>query len=549
MQAAAVYARYGWPVIPLHDVTRGSCSCGKPNCPSAGKHPRVKEWQRAASRDPATIAQWSAHRTDANVGIATGASAGFFVLDVDPDNGGPASLARLVAEHGALPLTAEQRTGSGGTHYLFQIPDFSVTNSAGKLGKGLDTRGDNGQIVVAPSISSKGTYSWVHLPWKVGIAPAPAWLLALLRKPAARAVNTDPDPTFPPASLEELEGARLALAEHGPAVSGAGGDAHTFIAGAILRHDFALTELEAWPLLLEWNDTCEPPWSEDDLAAKMRGGAKYATKAYGCLRHVDALAAAQKVISDWRVAGKSELAIARMVEECREIVRRGVDPTIRAQIQHALEAATELKAREVALPPAVDAAKLAERKERRDALEAGDSDLIDSKDPLGTAKRFLAASADVDGLPELVRWQEAFWRAEGTRYAERGGEEINSDLYDFTEGKREVASNAPLKPDRNLVETIVHALRAAALLDVKSAPAWIDGPREHSAEEILAFKNGLLHTPTRAWIPATRAFFGLNAVGFDYDESAPRNLSTRMRQRLSQFRLQLVRAPPPPASR
>jgi hypothetical protein len=37
-----------------------------------------------------------------------------------------------------LPDTIQQVTGSGGTHYLFQLPDFPVQNSKSKLAQGLD---------------------------------------------------------------------------------------------------------------------------------------------------------------------------------------------------------------------------------------------------------------------------------------------------------------------------------------------------------------------------------------------------------------------------
>ena len=123
MKAASVYAsRLKWAVVPLHDVSSGACSCGKAECPSAGKHPRPNKWQEEATDDASTVARWAARWPRANVGIATGEASGFFVLDVDPDNGGDETLARLIEEHGELPETAEQRTGSGGTHYLFASP-------------------------------------------------------------------------------------------------------------------------------------------------------------------------------------------------------------------------------------------------------------------------------------------------------------------------------------------------------------------------------------------------------------------------------------------
>ena len=35
---ALSYAERGWPVIPLHAVLEGKCSCAHVDCPSPGKH-------------------------------------------------------------------------------------------------------------------------------------------------------------------------------------------------------------------------------------------------------------------------------------------------------------------------------------------------------------------------------------------------------------------------------------------------------------------------------------------------------------------------------
>ncbi|HEY3447470.1 MAG TPA: virulence-associated E family protein [Myxococcales bacterium] len=85
----------------------------------------------------------------------------------------------------------------------------------------------------------------------------------------------------PPANLELLTAAAAALALHGPAVEGQHGDNHTFRAAALLRRDFALTEEEAWPLILAWNQSCRPPWSEADLRTKLVGGLTYGTTPVG----------------------------------------------------------------------------------------------------------------------------------------------------------------------------------------------------------------------------------------------------------------------------
>jgi hypothetical protein len=326
LKAALAYARLGWAVVPLHDVTAGACSCGDAECRSAGKHPRRPAWQHEATADSATVEAWIAQYPNANVGIATGARSGFFVLDVDGD-AGRAALAAL----GEVPPTVQARTGSGGDHYLFKLPDFAVGNSVRKLGAGLDVRGDGGQIVVAPSVSLKGKYRWVTSPLRGTIAEAPAWLLERLRPRAASAGIEFVRGYFPPASAAVLEEARAALVVHGPAVEGDGGDDHTFRAAALLARDFALTFEEAWPVFADWNHTCRPPWSDDDLAAKLRGGDEYGTGPYGSKRKADVLARVRTLLKNWRDEGANRDALEHLGKELRQMAE-GCDPIVVDQI-------------------------------------------------------------------------------------------------------------------------------------------------------------------------------------------------------------------------
>ncbi|AGC43278.1 Bifunctional DNA Primase/polymerase [Myxococcus stipitatus DSM 14675] len=361
MKAAILLARRGWAVVPLHSARAdGSCSCSKgATCNSAGKHPRLLEWGAEATNDETAITEWWREWPDANLGVATGETSGFFVLDVDPDKGGDVSLAALVAEHGPLPVTTQATTGSGGSHYLFALPEGRVvTNSAGRVGLGLDIRGDGGQIVVAPSRSAKGMYRWVagRAPWEVEPADAPVWLLGRLshvqNTEHGRVLATDRG-YFPAASPEVLNAAREALELHGPAIDGQGGGLHTFQAGALLRHDFALTEAEAWPLMVEWNKTCVPPWElegGDSLRVMLSRGDKYGSLPYGNRRSLDALETVRKVVSDWQSAGGGDEPMLAMLEQVRPIIAGVADPARRELITRELTAGTGLAASKLGLP-------------------------------------------------------------------------------------------------------------------------------------------------------------------------------------------------------
>lgn len=153
-------------IFPLHDVESGVCSCddGEACSPSrAGKHPRVGDWAKQSSKSPRKLSEWWQQWPNANIGIPTGSINRFFVLDIDPHNGGwlayqDAGLA------GELPPTYAPMTGSGGQHFWFRYPDeevlgWKVTNH-NKLPRGLDVRGNGGYVVGAPSTSLKGSYPW-----------------------------------------------------------------------------------------------------------------------------------------------------------------------------------------------------------------------------------------------------------------------------------------------------------------------------------------------------------------------------------------------------
>ncbi|MEZ6102739.1 MAG: phage/plasmid primase, P4 family [Pirellulaceae bacterium] len=63
--------------------------------------------------------------------------------------------------------------------------------------------------------------------------------------------------------------ARNYVAKMPPAISGQGGHNATFAVACKLAISFDLPESDAWPILLEYNERCDPPWSERDLRHKL----------------------------------------------------------------------------------------------------------------------------------------------------------------------------------------------------------------------------------------------------------------------------------------
>jgi hypothetical protein len=152
-----------WPVFPL-----------KPRA----KEPLTPHGYKDATLDERQIREWVKKWPAANIGVPTGTR--FWVLDVDPRNGGNETLEALIAKHGQLPDTLQQMTGGAGRHFLFELPE-TFTPKSGHLADGLDIKGEGGYIVVAPSVHPSGrAYVWdgARKISEQPLLPAPPWLLA-----------------------------------------------------------------------------------------------------------------------------------------------------------------------------------------------------------------------------------------------------------------------------------------------------------------------------------------------------------------------------------
>lgn len=205
LDAAHEYRRRGWRVLPLHSLTAdGSCTCQRPRCNSAGKHPVLARWQETPPLSGADVQAYF-EGEDHNVGLATGTPSGFWVLDIDLDKPGTAERLKDLQQGRKFPPTRIVQTPGGGYHYYFAMPDFNVTNSARRLPDGVDVRGTGGQVVAPPSVSDKGAY---RLLLDVEPAVAPDWLLDLVRPlPPAAPVDLETLPKL--TDLPEAEQRRL----------------------------------------------------------------------------------------------------------------------------------------------------------------------------------------------------------------------------------------------------------------------------------------------------------------------------------------------------
>jgi hypothetical protein len=179
LTAALEYAAKRLPVFP---------------CEPCGKTPAVRRGFHSATTNPETIRRhWRI--ADRNIGIPTGSVSGFWVLDIDVEKDGEASIRALEAKHGRLPRTREVLTGGDGRHLWWKYtgPTQSTT---GRIAPGIDTRGDGGYVICPPSIHPSGrVYAWSVDSYDQ-LATAPDWLMRLARK--------SPGPTISERALEAI---------------------------------------------------------------------------------------------------------------------------------------------------------------------------------------------------------------------------------------------------------------------------------------------------------------------------------------------------------
>ncbi len=221
----------GWSVIPLKPHSKTPLGSWKANQTLRATY---EELEAAFQANP-----------DAGLGFVTGAISGKVVLDIDPDVGGKQSMNEFVAQFGRLPQTPVVRTGGGGYHYYFAYPKAGLRNSAGKLGDGLDIRGDGGYVVAPPSIHPNGTrYRWAEgrTPDDVPLAPLPTWVMTCL--------FSTPTIQQPIAEGVILEGKR-----HAALLS---------LGGAMVSKGMSGEAVEA-ALLAENARRCDPPLSPEEV--------------------------------------------------------------------------------------------------------------------------------------------------------------------------------------------------------------------------------------------------------------------------------------------
>lgn len=155
--AVNIAKRYGWAVFPCRSDKRPACAHG---------------FKDASCEASQIEALWDISPGPL-IGLATGTVSGIWAVDVDVKHQEAIDWWHLA--HPRLLPTKAYRTRSGGVHCYYR-DGSGIGNTASKICKGVDTRGDGGYVIFwyAAGLECLDTAE---------PAPFPAWLRGLLEKP------------------------------------------------------------------------------------------------------------------------------------------------------------------------------------------------------------------------------------------------------------------------------------------------------------------------------------------------------------------------------
>jgi len=172
----------------LAHALRYATNCGWPVLPVRGKDPATDHGHKDATTDPETIgALFAAAHGVTGVGARMGGALRLVAPEIDVKTGATVdTFYKVAGVRMGEYKTPTMRTGGGGWRMICYVPDDAAADYGDfHVAKGIEIKGDGGQVVLPPSVhpDTKARYAWVPglEPWNVDVAPIPALLLDRIR--------------------------------------------------------------------------------------------------------------------------------------------------------------------------------------------------------------------------------------------------------------------------------------------------------------------------------------------------------------------------------
>jgi len=281
------------------------------------KIPLIKDFPNIASKDPETIKAWWVDEfldleQNYNIGISTtsyNCTQALIVVDVDnkKDKNGSDELLKLEMQGFDVESTYTQTTPTGGEHLVF-LAQNAVKQGVNVLARGLDIRSRGGYIVGAGSKINGDVY----LGNDESISECPTWISKKCGEPIEKNLreidvsNINEDVAISRAK-DYLKTADIAL-------EGDGGTQTTFKVSAYLK-DLGLSPENNIDLLLEWNESCEPPWEVEDLEKIVDSVYRYGKEPVGLIAPESDFEALPEEIKDKSYLEKLNDRYALVIED------------------------------------------------------------------------------------------------------------------------------------------------------------------------------------------------------------------------------------------
>jgi hypothetical protein len=263
LDAALSYLERGFSIVPQRPGEKKPCV-------------RWKAFQDRLPTREEVIDWFTRQFPDAGLAVVLGPISKLFVIDVD----GPEAHAELISRLDAEPAAPKVLSGSGKPfryHLFFRHPAVPTRAKITPWHPMLEFRGNRSIVILPPSLHRSGLrYQWA--PGRsledIPLPDVPAAVLEALSERAAKDAGHErqaDERVLTPAELGRAQKrARAYLAKLAPAIEGQGGDKQTFTVACHLVIDFGLSPAESLPLMREYNERCQPPWSEAELLRKLR---------------------------------------------------------------------------------------------------------------------------------------------------------------------------------------------------------------------------------------------------------------------------------------
>jgi hypothetical protein len=217
-------------------------------CVPREKRPLTRHGVHDATTNEQQIEIWWDQWPNANIGLSTD---GLIVIDVDAkEDGKPNDWLTNLGPLETLTTPAKATSPRGGMHFFFRDDSQpGRRNTAGEIAKNVDTRATGGYVLVAPSETASGRYTWLHggvlNDSRDELPELPEWLGNAL-------------------AVKKVQPLYESVGDSGEIISGNRNQTLTRFAGLMRRG--GMTGDQIYPALLKINaDRCKPALETDEV--------------------------------------------------------------------------------------------------------------------------------------------------------------------------------------------------------------------------------------------------------------------------------------------